>query len=184
MSRVKGASMFTRRSRGKRRGGILLELVLTIPFSLLLIFIVVDVGRLVLASSALHDATAVAARAGARTGTVGTVRNVTGTVCMEGGGDAVYGAFCEAGASIPGAELTGFAIQTPSGAWCTNNARDLYVTVHASADFEFLTDVVARGGDKFLGIKVPGLGSIVRSNENGLTGSMHATGTARCEVAR
>lgn len=175
-----------RRRRAGRRGGILLELVLTIPFSLVLIFIVVDVGRLVLASSALHDAVAVSARAGARTGVIGDVRRASGeTVCPDGSRQAVYAAFCEAGSDIPGAELRGFAISSPVGAWCSDDdPRNLYVTVRGSADFEFLTDVISRGGERFVGLKVPGLGTLFRTTRDGLTGSIHAVGTARCEVAR
>ena len=182
--RTRRANLHRRRNR--RRGGILLELVLTIPFSLVLIFVVIDVGRLVLASSALHDAVAVSARAGARTGVIGDVRLATGKgACADGNKEAVYGAFCESGQNIPGAELTGFAIRTPDGAWCSDDdPRNLYVRVAASADFEFLTDVVARGGEKFLGLEVPGLGSLFRTTKDGLEGSIHATGVARCEVAR
>jgi hypothetical protein len=186
MTASRGRRGALRRRRTGRRGGILLELVLTLPFSLVLIFIVVDVGRLVLASSTLHDAVAVSARAGARTGIIGDVRGASGTsICPDGNRQAVYAAFCEAGSNIPGAELQGFAIASPAGAWCSDDdPRNLYVTVRASADFEFLTDVIARGGDRFLGLKVPGLGTIFRSTRDGLTGSIHAVGTARCEVAR
>jgi Flp pilus assembly protein TadG len=167
----------------RRRGGILLELVLTIPFSLALIFIVIDVGRLVLASAALHDSVSVAARAGARTGEIGDTRQASGSgLCPDTVRDStVYEAFCNAG-SIPGAEVTGFRVITPAGNIC--RVGDIYVTVTAAADFEFLTDVVARGGNKVVGIGVPGLGSLFRSTKDGLTGSIHATGTARCEVAR
>lgn len=178
--------------RRRRKGGILLELVLSLPFSLILIFIVVDVGRLMLAGSALHDAVAVSARAGARIGNVGGNPVGTGGAPCTGNVERTavsYHAFCQSAANIPGAELVGFRILAPSSGASQDSYRycrtdDLYVTVAATAEFEFLTDVVARGGQRIIGIDIPGLGSVLRSERNGMTGALHAVGTARCEVAR
>lgn len=174
----------------QRRGAILLELVLTIPFSLILIFIVVDVGRFVLASAALHDAVATAARTGARQGVIGGSPAKSVQPCGIRGDDTdlVYNAFCEAASGIPGATLTGFKILSPTtSTFCT--VDDLFVTVAASADFDFLTDVLQRAGKGLLGIDVPGLGTIfenrvTEASEGAMGGTIYAVGTARCEVAR
>lgn len=171
----------TRRVRSRRRGGVLLELVLTIPISVALIFLSIDVGRLVLVKSYLHDSAAVAARAGARTGDLGLVRSATGSeLCGTNvrEGSNVYRAFCEAADSIPGGEISSFRVEltdqdgkvADGASYCQTGY--LYVQVTAEGDVDYLTDIFKNAGG-VLGLKLPGLGDI----------AITSVAVARCEVA-
>lgn len=165
--------MITRyRRRRKGRASVMLEFALIFPVALAIMLFAVDMGRLVLLNTGLHDATAVAARAGARQGFVGT----------DTSGPS-YTAFQEAVDVLPGLSdsVSSFSIVNPttnfsgsdrSGRWCTQT--DLYVRVRAQADIQFIT---------------PGLGSIltaVGGGSSNLPGgvTITSTGVARCEVAR
>lgn len=170
------------RRRRRRRGGALLELVLTVPISVALIFLSIDVGRLVLVKSYLHDSAAVAARAAARSGDLGTTRGpLSGdTICASSGRDGsnAYRAFCEAASSIPGGSVSGFSVQltdasgrpAPNDQYCQEGF--LYVRVTASGRVEYLTDIFSNTAGVF-GITFPGLGDI----------DIQAHAVARCEVA-
>lgn len=169
------------RRRRRRRGGALLELVLTIPVSVALVFLSVDVGRLVLVKSYLHDAAAVAARAGARTGDLGPVDDVSGdSICAAGESQNsnVYRAFCEAAASIPGGDVESFRVRlTDQGGEAAAGATYcqggyLYVEVTATGKVNYLTDVFKKAGG-VIGLEFPGFGDI----------PVTAVAVARCEVA-
>jgi hypothetical protein len=146
------------------------------PFMLILVFLTIDVGRIVMVNTALHEAVTVAARAGARQGYVGIVRSTT---CSGGvgTGNPSYDAFCELAKTIPGANVQDLRILSPDsrlngGFVCQQNAggSNLYVTVVAGADLDLIT---------------PFLADIVGTlNETDLKGVLTAAGTARCEVAR
>jgi Flp pilus assembly protein TadG len=127
----------------------------------------VDMGRLVLLTTGLHDAAAVSARAGARQGQAGTEKN-----------GPSFRAFEEASKVVPGLQDSQFKIVSPTTSvgsagskWCTTD--DQYVRITATSDISFIT---------------PGLGALL-----GLVGSVDpsdagvtisATGVARCEVIR
>jgi uncharacterized membrane protein len=170
-----------RPSRRRRRGGALLELVLTIPVSVALVFLSIDVGRLVLVKSYLHDAAAVAARAGARTGDLGTVDDVAGeTICTDAGArnSNVYRSFCEAASSIPGGDVESFRLRlTNQDGEAANGATYcqggyLYVEVTTTGTVDYLTDVFKKAGG-VVGLEFPGFGDI----------PVTAVAVARCEVA-
>jgi Flp pilus assembly protein TadG len=159
--------------RRKRRGGILLEFVLSVPFALLLVLLTIDVGRLILVNTALQDAVAVSARSGARQGIVGANPAGAGQPCqtLSSGFNPSYDAFCEAARNIPGATLVSFQINRPSGSQssqriCTR-PNQIYVEVEARARVDLLT---------------PGLRSL--TNGAVLPDGVRAVGVARCEVAR
>lgn len=160
------------RRKGRSRATVMLEFALILPVALAIMLFAVDMGRLVLLSTGLHDATAVSARAGARQGYIGTSTK-----------GPVKDAFAEASKVVPGLEtsITGLIIQSPrttfssgarTGAWCTQS--DIMVKVTANADIQFIT---------------PGLGSLLTmmtGNDSKLPGAVNisSTGVARCEVAR
>lgn len=161
---------------------MLLELVLTIPVSVALIFLSIDVGRLVLVKSYLHDSAAVAARAAARTGDLGTTRGpLTGvTLCASAERDDsnAYRAFCEAVRSIPGGEANWFKVDlVDANGRVAENAQFcqtgyLYVKVETRGRVAYLTDVFANTAE-LVNIAVPSLGDI----------AITASAVARCEVA-
>ena len=165
-----------RNTRENLRGVALLEFALSVPLMLVLVFLTVDVGKIVMASTALHEAVTVGARAGARTGFVGGVPGNCSDPRITG--NTSYDAFCEVARNIPGARVGGVVISSPStgGAnnrYCQNNAgaSNLYVTMTAS-----ITS---------LSLLTPGLSGMLESlNNTSLPGTLTATGTARCEVAR
>lgn len=66
----------------KPRAAILLEFVLTLPFTLIFLMFVVDMGRMYLAAGAVHDAAWRAARAAAVAG--GASINATGVTPVNG----------------------------------------------------------------------------------------------------
>lgn len=174
-------SLLTRR-RGRRRGGVLLELVLTIPVSIALIFLSIDVGRLVLVKSYLHDSAAVSARAAARTGDLGITRGpIEGIgLCAPTRRDDsnAYRAFCEAVRLIPGGEANWFKVElvdengrvAPNVQFCQTGY--LYVRVETKGTISYLTDVFANTAE-IVNIQVPSLGDI----------AITASAVARCEVA-
>ena len=173
--------LLTRR-RGRRRGGVLLELVLTIPVSVALIFLSIDVGRLVLVKSYLHDSAAVAARAAARTGDLGVTRGpiegVSLCVSTERNDSNAYSVFCEAVRLIPGCEANWFKMElvdenvrvAQNAQFC--QAGYLYVRVETKGTISYLTDVFANTA-ALVNIRVPSLGDI----------AITASAVARCEVA-
>lgn len=159
----------------RRRGGILLEFVLSVPFALLLVLLTIDVGRLILVNTALQDAVAVSARTGARQGIVGANPAGAGIPCLGPqvmfGTNPSYDAFCEAARNIPGATVVGFQINRPTGSQgasrvCTQPSQ-IYVEVEARAQVQLLT---------------PGLKAL--TNGAVLPDGVRAVGVARCEVAR
>lgn len=156
----------------KRRGSQLLEFALLIPMALVLITFSVDMGRLILATTSLSDATAVAARAGARVGYAGAIPapgNCTGGV---GTSNPSYNAFCQAATVLGGSRINSVELLTPSGLGdrpCIAGAESTeYVTVRARATLDFIT---------------PGLTSIVKLALDSKA-LIEVTGTARCEVTR
>ena len=152
----------------------MLEFVLLLPFALFLITFSVDMGRVVMVSTGLHDSVSVAARAGARQGTVGTTRSVPSNACANAvylPQDTVYNAFCQSVSSMPGFVSNSFDILTPTSAECQRDVNPLssrmFVTVRATAEVNYIT---------------PGLGQLIGI----ITGSgmtITQTGVARCEVA-
>lgn len=164
----------------RRRGTTLLEFTLAVPFMLVLIFMAIDVGRIVIVSSALHEAVTVGTRAGARQGLVGSNPAAAGeTPCLPPrySVNIAYNAFCDVASRIPGAHLKQVQITSPTttvaeGLVCQNGAGadNLYVTMQASADISLMT---------------PGLSRLLENfNPTPMPGSLYAAATARCEVAR
>lgn len=156
--------------RRARRGGILLEFALILPLALALITFSVDMGRLVMARTALQDAVNVAARTGARTGNPGPFpsgKPCTADVTPDAGAVS-YNAFCQAlsGTSLVAADSV--ELLGPTGGVCRRGAdATLFVTVSAQARVSYVT---------------PGLSALL-----GLAGdanNVRVTATARCEVAR
>lgn len=166
----------TSRTSRHRRGVSFLEYALSLPLIIVMIFLTIDIGRIVMMSTALHEAVTVGARAGARTGYVGGVPGRCETAGITG--ETTYDALCEVARNIPGGTVSGITISSPTtGApnrYCRNGAgtANLYVTVSAS-----LTN---------LQLLTPGLGSLLTAvnSQNALPGALVATGSARCEVAR
>ena len=158
----------TRERRRRRRGAIILEFVLTVPFSILLVFLCVDVGRYVLAKAALHDSVAVAARAGARTGVVGSVPGGGDCVATPQSGQQVYRAFCQAQENtVGGADLKSLSVALVnedggerSLQYCEADGGYLYVRVEAEGKLSLL---------------LPDLANL---------STVRASAVARCEVAR
>ena len=156
----------------RKRGSVLLEFMLIFPIALAIMLFSVDMGRIVLMSTSLHDSVSVSARAGARQGFVGT----------DTRGPA-RDAFNEAVKVVPGlnTSITSFKVLGPTrtlsgngrtGKWCTQN--DLYVKIQATANIKLIT---------------PGVGALLNISSGGtntIPGSVaiKSTGVARCEVAR
>jgi hypothetical protein len=157
----------------RRRGGLMFEFALLLPVVVFLIGFTVDMGRLVSLSSTLHDASAVAARSGARQGFAGSIPG--GVPCNEptrNGSNPSYDAFCEAFRPIPGSRLISVELRSPSsdgtGRWCSRNYEgNLYVSFRARAHLDYIT---------------PGIESVIAVTKGGR--DLVATGVARCEVAR
>jgi len=158
--------------------------VLTIPFSIILIFLSIDVGRLVLVKTYLHDAATVSARAGARTGEIGTVLSDSGdSLCAttRRNDSTTYQAFCEAISSLPGGKATSFSVRLTDSTGTAGGRNSaifcepglLYVEVEAKGEVDYLTDIFANAGSA-VGVRFPGLRDI----------TLRAVGVARCEVAR
>jgi hypothetical protein len=187
--------------KGRRRGAILLELVMTVPFSIILVFLTVDIGRYVLAKSALHDAAAVSARAGARTGTLG--QSPSSGAALDCGTPKperqVYNAFCESAANMPGLDindvrldvsLTNASGGSRDGEFCESDGGYIYVRTESSASMEFLIDSLPL--DEMLGLENGLLGGLfangVPANMRRADGTrpavIYVSATARCEVAR
>lgn len=150
------------------------EFALLLPLVVFLIGFTIDMGRLVSLTTTLHDATAVAARAGARQGFAGTVPG--GVPCPPGGVRATgtnpsYEAFCDAFLEIPGTQLRSVRVETPRGLGgeCTRELGEdgLYVRVYARAHLDYIT---------------PGMETIVAAAKGGR--DLSSRGIARCEVAR
>jgi hypothetical protein len=157
-----------------RRGGLMFEFALLLPLVVFLIGFTIDMGRLVSVSTTLHDATSVAARAGARQGYAGTVP--AGTPCPKTGVSTTgvnpsYEAFCEAFLDIPGTDLVSVRVETPRGisGECVRGIGEsgLYVRVYAKAHLDYIT---------------PGMETIVAAAKGGR--DIASRGVARCEVAR
>lgn len=116
----------------------MLEFALFVPFIILFIYLVLDVGRIALTYTALQEATASSARAIARTGKVGDVGNGT---CPETPGSvpssqvALY-AFCNAAQTVPymlQPQLTPSEMTPPSNGFCFRGSAGFIVEVNASA---------------------------------------------------
>lgn len=189
------------RRGGRRRGAILLELVLTVPFSILLVFLSVDIGRYVLVKSSLHDSAAVAARAGARTGTLGQLPPEGASLDCNGSrvDRQVYNAFCESVANTPGLDvddvrlyvsLTNASGGRREGAFCESDGGFIYVRTEATASMDFLLDTLPL--DEIIGLDNGLLGSLfargvpegMKRAGDGNPAVMYVSATARCEVAR
>lgn len=160
--------LLRRRRKGRRTGAIILEFVLTVPFSILLVFLCVDVGRYVLAKAALHDSVAVAARAGARTGVVGSIPGGGNCDAAARSGQQVYRAFCQSQENtVGGTELRNLSVDLVnesgsrrSSSYCEADGGYLYVRVEAEGRLNLL---------------LPDLAGLA---------TVRATAVARCEVAR
>jgi len=165
--------MNSRKRRSIRRGGLMFEFALLLPLVIFLISFTIDMGRLVSLNSTLHDATAVAARAGARQGFAGHIPG--GQLCQtmfSNGANPSYEAFCESFRPLDGVQLDTVELLTPSAEgvdrWCSRSSEsNLYVTVRASATLNFIT---------------PGIENVIAAAQGGR--SVISVGVARCEVAR
>lgn len=148
-----------------RHAGQLLEFMLVLPLALFLLVFAIDMGRLVLASTALTDAATVGARAGARIGYAGGgYGDCTGPA--RGGESPSYDATCQSLRVLAGAKVTWVAVMEPAGGWCTNGAP--WVRVEVRAEMSYIA---------------PGLGQLIGA----FTGDgqeLISTGIARCEVTR
>ena len=161
-------------NRKRNKASLMLEFVLLLPFALFLITFSVDMGRVVMVSTGLHDSVSVAARAGARQGTIGTTRSVPSNACSNSvylPQDTVYNAFCQSVKSMPGFISNSFDVLTPTSTNCERDVNPsssrMFVTVRATARVNYVT---------------PGLGPLIGI----ITGSgmdITQTGVARCEVA-
>lgn len=153
--------------RRARRGGILLEFALILPLALAVITFSIDMGRVVLARTGLHDAVSVAARTGARTGNPGVIPAGEPCLTAPAASEAAYSSFCTAVTGLPGVHPTSVKLAAPTGGVCDRDADQLFVTVSAEADITYLT---------------PGLRQLIGLASKGTI--VRATATARCEVAR
>ena len=170
--KARRSSRATRSRFGKRRtkAGQLLEFTLLIPMACVLISFSADMGRLVLATTSLADASAVAARAGARIGYAGTV---TGSADCGPGyttDNPAYAAFCESADILAGAQIVQVTIPTPvNSGYCEVGSDETeFVTVKAKANIDFIT---------------PGLSTLVKLSTPSRV-MIEVAGTARCEVTR
>lgn len=144
-------------ARRGRRGAQMLEFVLILPFFLLLMVAAIDMGRLVLTQTALHDAAYTASRTGAQLGGA----NV-------GGNNIAANVFYETVAATPGLELSRTTLTYTGPALCQAFSSARFVRVDATYNFQFLT---------------PGLYSLLNVSAGG-NWTVRATGVSRCEVVR
>jgi Flp pilus assembly protein TadG len=161
-------------NRRRNKGSLMLEFVLLLPFALFLITFSVDMGRVVMVATGLHDSVSVAARAGARQGTIGTTRSIPSNACSNAvylPQDTVYNAFCQSVNAMPGFTAASFTIITPTSTNCERDINPkssrMFVTVRASAKVDYIT---------------PGLGALI-GIVTGQGMEITQTGVARCEVA-
>lgn len=143
--------------RTRRRGAQMLEFVLILPFFLLLMVASIDMGRLVLTQTTLHDAAYTASRTAAQLGGA----NV-------GGNNIASTVFYETVAATPGLELGRTSLLFTGPALCQAFSSARFVRVDAAYNFQFLT---------------PGLYSLVNVAAGG-NWTVRATGVSRCEIVR
>lgn len=83
------------RVHSRRRGSSILEFVLTLPFTILLLFITLDTGRAVFVKTSLQSAAATAAANGARSGLIGEAGPRT-NCDTAASNDQIFQSFCRA----------------------------------------------------------------------------------------
>jgi Flp pilus assembly protein TadG len=143
----------------RRRASQLLEFAIVLPFFMLMLVLVVDMGRLVVVRTALHDAAYTSARAAAQ----------VGGADLDGSRISRQ-IFFEQVAASPLLDTTNVSDFTAAPARCSVTNR--MVTVRASYTFDFLT---------------PGLYSLVSAGAGNTTRggwTLDAVGVGRCEVIR
>jgi Flp pilus assembly protein TadG len=151
----------------KRRGTVLLEFMLILPFFLFLILFTVDMGRLVLVSGALSDATYVGTRAVAQYGFIGDVAQDQGGAAFNEAIEA-YNLFGDS----PSDTVT-FTIDNTNGCRTGGSGATAYVEATGTAAIRFIT---------------PGLGALLGAVGGGGSsdGNFEVTEQAvlRCEITR
>lgn len=158
----------------RSRGSSILEFVLTLPFTILLLFITIDTGKAVFVKTSSQGAAATAAAGGARSGSIGA----TASGDCENPANLIIESFCKAApwGSI-GAEVTKIqvsmvdanGIKNPNSIYCTQ--AHPYVRVEATVKLKsMLTPTIAATG--FTDIRVA------------LFDSVSVESTAYCEVYR
>ena len=83
------------RVHSRRRGSSILEFVLTLPFTILLLFITLDTGKAVFIKTSLQSAAATAATNGARSGNIGEAGSRTSCATAKSD-DLIFQSFCKA----------------------------------------------------------------------------------------
>jgi Flp pilus assembly protein TadG len=142
-----------------RRASQLLEFAIVLPFFMLMLVLVVDMGRLVLVRSALHDAAYTSARAAAQVG--GTDLN---------GQRISQQIFYDEVQASPLLDTTKVRTFTAGPARCSTATR--MVTVRSTYQFDFLT---------------PGLYSLISAGAGQTAAggwTVDTVGVGRCEVIR
>jgi Flp pilus assembly protein TadG len=154
----------TRRTR--RRGVTLIEFAFVLPILLFLMAFMVDMGRLLMVSHAMQEATYRSARAGAIAGGANISAGANQSVSRE--------AFDRALSEIPGADQVSGppTLLVDSGGLCTKEGQNQFVTVSTTYNVRLLTPglgtlLTIAGGD----------GAQVSASYN-----LKATSLSRCEV--
>lgn len=156
----------------RKKGSLFLEFALLLPFILLLTVFAIDMGRVVMLTTGLHDSVSIAARAGARQGVVGSYN--TSNVCNDNYSvmGPVYNSFCQSVNGLPGLNAETFQVLSPSTSTCRRNVGNsndpsLYVVVKATGKMNYIA---------------PGLNAFINLiSDSGTT--VTVVGIAKCEVA-
>jgi Flp pilus assembly protein TadG len=155
-----GAAVVTHRAgnrrRHRRRATVLLEFVMIMPLFMMLTMFSLDMGRIMVISGALNDATYVGARSAAQYGAV----NI-------GGVNVVERAFRNAVDDIPGIDPTKatVVVTAPSSGVC--RGTDVYIDARATYNMRLVTPWVDNLLDLF-----------------GRTWTIRTNATVLCEVVR
>lgn len=164
----------------RSRAATMIEFAFVLPIFTFLMLFVVDMGHIVLVSSAMQDAAFTSARSGAQVGGGGLSPNGS-RVCYRDGAscrnsEAVsYDALMDAAEQIPGYGKLGAVtdMRLMSGAMCANTPMDNHVTVRV----DYSTSLVTPGLQTMLNLFSGKGGKTPDGNWQ-----LHAIATSRCEV--
>jgi Flp pilus assembly protein TadG len=154
-------------TRRSKRGTVMLEFALILPFFLFLVFFTVDMGRMTVLSGILSDSAYVAARSGAQRGGA----NINGDQNVIRTFERVQTNIPDLGADDP-AQIT-----IVNGTCSSTTGANSYIVVDVTKDVDFIT---------------PGLGALLNMAGGGdgtggpelSTWTLSSRGTVLCEIVR
>ena len=166
------------RVHSRRRGSSILEFVLTLPFTILLLFITLDTGKAVFVKTSLQSAAATAATNGARSGNIGEAGRRSSGCATATSDDLIFQSFCKAapwgslGASVSSMTVSMVDADGVKSTKVVCTKEYPYVQVEATVSLDgMLTPGIQRTG-------FTDIGSV------SLFSSVSAISTAYCEVYR